>query len=216
MSDDVADWVRTARSGDPSARAEAIGRLVGLLADDDAFVRSEAADALGPLGERSAVPGLIRALADTEPVVRASAAESLGDLADPSSMDPLIEAARADADEAVRAYAVSSLGLLGASADRLADLQAREESVWVRAEYGIARYRAGSISVDEVLRPLDTDDETLVLRFVNGLHDLLDRGAGAVPETDASIIQSRLLVARSRVPGAAADLDRLAARLEPR
>lgn len=200
MSDEVARWVRIARVDDSSAHAEAVRRLIELLDDGDAFVRSEAADALGPLGDVAAVAALERALIDTEPVVRAAAAESLGDLAAPESLDSLVAAARGDTDEAVRAYAASSLGLIGASDDLLRALQAAELSAWVRAELGIARYRLGAITIDEAIEPLARAEEVLLLRLVNGLRDLVDRG-GAMPNSDVAVVAQALEAARFRVPG---------------
>ncbi|GAA3635322.1 HEAT repeat domain-containing protein [Microlunatus ginsengisoli] len=212
MIENVAELVARAAADDADARAGAVRRLIQLLDDQDAFTRSEAADALGPIGDPSAAPALQRALTDDEPVVRAAAAESLGDLGQRNSMEALTRAVRDDPDEAVRAFASSALGLLGMSDDVLSELQRKEMSDWVRAELAIARYRAGGATIDEVVQPLAAGSETQLIRVVNGLYDLVDRGAG-LSATDQSVLAEALQSARSRVPAVAAEIDRLAGRL---
>lgn len=63
--------------------------LIQALAGDGWKVRSDAADALGELGDPQAVEGLIEALGDPENVVKRSAAAALGRLRDPRAAQPL-------------------------------------------------------------------------------------------------------------------------------
>lgn len=108
---------------------EASALLVPLLRDRDAFVRREAAYALGRTRHRFGVPQLINALeTDRDAAVRGAAAVALGEIADPSAAPALaasitrrlrapgffnrIRRRRVEEDEFVRRSAAVTLGLL--------------------------------------------------------------------------------------------------------
>jgi HEAT repeat protein len=106
---DVDQLVAEARGPDAGRRDAAIAALVRALHDEQPLARAEAADALGPLGDRRVGPELAKALrADPESMVRAAAAESLGDLADPAHLPAVVDAVRTDPDPSVRAYAAAT------------------------------------------------------------------------------------------------------------
>ncbi len=64
--------------------------LIGLLQDQDADLRLQAALALGSQRAPAAVPALIGALADADPNVRFHAVEALGRLASADAIEPLV------------------------------------------------------------------------------------------------------------------------------
>jgi HEAT repeat protein len=88
------------------------GLLTMLAREDDAFIRSAAALALGFVGGvRSAEP-LIKALENDEALVAMEAAAALGRLGHTESIEPLCEALQ-NPDSNVRASASTALGSLG-------------------------------------------------------------------------------------------------------
>jgi HEAT repeat protein len=82
-----------------------------LLCDEDRFVKSHAALALGAIGEPAVNP-LIRALREGDGNLRWGAAIALGKIRDPRAIEPLIRAL-ADKYENVRAESASSLAAIG-------------------------------------------------------------------------------------------------------
>jgi hypothetical protein len=68
----------------------AVEPLINALSDTNADVRSNAATALGKLGDVRAVEPLINALSDTNADVRSNAATALGKLGDVRAVEPLI------------------------------------------------------------------------------------------------------------------------------
>jgi HEAT repeat protein len=89
----------------------AVDPLILLLCDDDRFVKSHAALALGAIGEPAVNP-LIRCLREGDGNLRWGAAIALGKIRDPRAIEPLIRAL-ADKYENVRAEAASSLASIG-------------------------------------------------------------------------------------------------------
>jgi HEAT repeat protein len=90
--------------------------LSAALRDKDASVRQNAAWALGQIGEQagSAVTGLCECLSDKDVLVRRDAASALGSMgkAGAAAVAPLIDLAKSEADEVVRAAALNSLAYL--------------------------------------------------------------------------------------------------------
>jgi HEAT repeat protein len=89
----------------------AVDPLILLLCDEDRFVKSHAALALGALGEPAVSP-LLRALSEGDGNLRWGAAIALGKIRDPRAIEPLIQAL-ADKYENVRAESASSLASIG-------------------------------------------------------------------------------------------------------
>jgi HEAT repeat protein len=113
-------------------------RLIGLLSDESAYVRSSAARALGEIRSERAVEHLIGLLKDSEEYVRSSAAKALGRIRDEQAWQPLIVLLD-DPDEEVIAVADWALREIEGKrrVERLMrELKAPEE--WVR-------YRAAEV-----------------------------------------------------------------------
>jgi HEAT repeat protein len=91
-----------AQTGDVTGLREALSY------PHEAEVRSDAAAALGKLGERAALQSLLTAVKDDEPTVRAAAAAALGLLRDPGAIEPL-ESLQRDSNAEVIAAAVAAL-----------------------------------------------------------------------------------------------------------
>lgn len=86
--------------------------LIQTLKDPIADARSNAANALGKLGDKSAVPELIQTLKDPIAGARANAAAALGNLGDKSAVPALMGALK-DKEGSVREWAAWALGKLG-------------------------------------------------------------------------------------------------------
>ncbi len=112
------------RSPDPEKRSGAVaglgkgkdkddlGLITASLADEDARVRSAAAEALCVFSDPAAVPPLLSALGDTDGQVRMYALRALQGIPDPRVLLPLIYALK-DAHAQVRTEAVAHLLKLG-------------------------------------------------------------------------------------------------------
>jgi hypothetical protein len=113
----------------------AVAALEQALQDDaDADVREAAGWALGETWSEEAVEPLRRALqADPVRGVREAAVRALAELASRDAT-PALVAALSDADVSVREAVAETLGAVGAAEalPRLADVAARDSSVWVR------------------------------------------------------------------------------------
>lgn len=108
--DDDVRWkaaIALGEIGDPRA----IEPLIRLLCDEDRFVKSRAAHALGMIGE-AAVDPLIRALREGDGNLRWGAAIALGKIRDTRAIEPLINAL-ADKYENVRAESAKSIAAFG-------------------------------------------------------------------------------------------------------
>lgn len=177
--------------------------LLNLLVDPEVIVRSEAVDALGVLGYAPAVEAVKSVLrTDPEPLVRASAAETLGDLGDARALAE-IELALHDVDDAVRAYAASSMGLLGTPPllPKLQTYVEAEHSLTVKAELLGARYRLSAAEdLKQLLGLLDTADETLATVILNLLTDLTERKVPRTLAADAPHIRKALTALAQRIP----------------
>ena len=117
--------------------------LVKNLQDPDKDVRSEAAWALGYLGDKAAVQPLIEALKDRNEDVRYASARALGNLGDKTAVPSLIAALK-DPNKDVRSEVVKSLGTLRDKAAvppliaalRDPDRDVRSEVVWTLGDLG--------------------------------------------------------------------------------
>lgn len=81
-------------AADKTARLELVNRLKTALGDTSSKVRTDAAKALGELGDKRAVPALIKALEDADASVRIVATKALGKLKSRRAIPALLNAAR--------------------------------------------------------------------------------------------------------------------------
>lgn len=126
--------------------------LTKALAAPAWIARTNAAWALGALGNRRAVPLLSRTLADTEPNVRKRGAWALGALDASEAVPALIEALK-DSDAGVReqvAWALGAIGdrravdgLVGALSDSVASV--RKQAAWALGAIGDSRAVQGLV-----------------------------------------------------------------------
>jgi HEAT repeat protein len=86
--------------------------LIDALTDSEPWVRGNAVEALGKLGDISCLPSLINALQDSDRIVRATSAEALGSFRDTRSIEGL-KSALFDDEWSVRLNAIKSLGRVG-------------------------------------------------------------------------------------------------------
>jgi HEAT repeat protein len=127
-------------------RAEALGRLMQAVKDDDAGVREAVVKTLGEIENPEAVPALLAALRDEATAVRAAAAWALGEIEDPRAVEPLMRTLW-DAEPDVRSQAAWALGeladkravegLMGALKDK--DKDVRRQVAWALGELADAR-----------------------------------------------------------------------------
>lgn len=102
------DWSDLIAIGIP-----AVEPLIVALKDQDPYLRSGAAEALGKIGDARAVCPLITALNDEDLFVRRHAAYALGLIGDMRAIDPLITAAYSGDGRDSRAVALDALKKLG-------------------------------------------------------------------------------------------------------
>jgi len=127
-------------------QAEALGRLMQAVKDDDAGVREAVVKALGEIENAEAVPALLAALRDKVTAVRAAAAWALGEIEDPRAVEPLMRTLW-DPEPDVRSQAAWALGeledpravegLMGALKDK--EPNVRRQVAWALGEIEDAR-----------------------------------------------------------------------------
>jgi HEAT repeat protein len=114
LGDRAADVRQSAVAAFRGVGAPALPALFEALGDAEAVRRSNAAAALGAIGDRSAAAALAEVLVrDREGTVRESAARALRGLREPSSVGALVQAL-ADGEPGVRRDAAGALGAIGA------------------------------------------------------------------------------------------------------
>jgi len=87
--------------------------LIPALRDENSEVRSNAAYALGEIGDPRAVDPLIAALRDQNFEVRSNSARAIGKIGEAGAVDPLIVVLREDRDKTVRIEAIKALRDIG-------------------------------------------------------------------------------------------------------
>lgn len=121
-------------------------RYIRSLNDEGWQVRLRTIQGLIAAGEKSVAP-LIELLRDGKPHERILAAQALGYLGANVPREPLLAAAKNDADAAVRLYAVDSLGMLGGMdlSAELSDLAKSEKNGDVKRHiaYALERRNTG-------------------------------------------------------------------------
>ncbi|HEY3352259.1 MAG TPA: HEAT repeat domain-containing protein [Polyangia bacterium] len=125
------------------ARDVGDGRLVQLLAHEDARVRARAALAIGRVADPAAFPPLREALRDAEPAVRGAAALALGLAADEEAEPALLRRLALDDGRPERVADLEALGRLGgerALPALVASLAEREPEVRAAAARALGNY----------------------------------------------------------------------------
>lgn len=119
--------------------------MITALGDEDKFMRGNAAEALGKIGDGSAVEPLITALGDEYAPMRWYAAEALGRIGDERAVEPLI-IALGDEHKVVRSWTATALG-------KISDGRAVEPLITTLGdEYALVRWAAAE-SLGEIGDP---------------------------------------------------------------
>jgi len=150
----------------------AIGPLISLLCDEDRFVKSRAAYALGLIGEPAVEP-LIFALRDGDGNLRWGAAIALGKIRDLRAIDPLIRAL-ADKYENVRAESAKSLAAIGKPAlgQLVRFLQNSDRSVRIEVVTALGELK-DTDAIQPLMQILETADEDERVEIADALDAIL-------------------------------------------
>ncbi len=165
----VWNWVAGESNGHSTQSANGdLAKHIAALSDDNADVRSRAADDLGTLGESAAeaTPLLIQALRDAYEPVSLNAAYTLGAIGAPA-VPHLIEAL-SDNNNAARRMAAYALAAVGepAVAALSEALQHSEEAVRLEAAYALAQIGSSAESALPALMERTKDECVEVRRYL--------------------------------------------------
>ncbi|HYL97821.1 MAG TPA: HEAT repeat domain-containing protein [Blastocatellia bacterium] len=151
---------------------DAVEPLMAILRDDQSTVRSEAAVALGKLGQPALKP-LTAALSDAAPLTRKLAAQALGDVQSKEAVPQLIQLVRSDVSGA-RGEAIEALGKIGdpqAVDAIIAAMQGASSSVKLQAIQALALLRGPRVE-GVFIRTLGDQDEQVRQAAAAGLADV--------------------------------------------
>lgn len=178
---------------------DAIPDLIEAMSDNDGYVRSSAAQALGCMRAIPAVPYLIDALHDKHWLVSSRVAQALGKIGDTRAVPALIEAVH-NADEEIlspKGYAVEALGELKDSAAIPILLEAlHDKSISVRHGAAWSLGEIGGDAVPGLVKALH--DGTLGIDD-NIAEALLKIGEPAVPELGAVLQNGEGVIKRKAI-----------------
>ncbi len=200
----------------------AIAALQDALADSDADVRAQAAQALGDAGAKSSAPHLLTLLRDPDLHVRSLAAIAIGNLGDLQALEPLLALLRENADRDPFLRHAGMMGLLGlGNVDALLG-HAGDASPAVRMAVLLVLRREADPRIAQFLRDADPLLVAEAARAINDvpidaatpeLAKLLDR-LDVLDRPDAEPLARRAIHAAFRLgtPEQASRLARLASR----
>ena len=159
-------------------------RNIEALGDDNPDVRSDAADALGMLGESAAdaVQRLGEALRDDYEPIRLNAAYALGAIGEPA-VDTLIEKLT-DENGSTRRLAAYGLAAIGEPAvAALSEMMDHEnDAARVEATYALAQIGSGAVPAVDALISHSTDSKVEVRRYIpEALGGIGPSASSAVP-----------------------------------
>jgi HEAT repeat protein len=187
-----------------AAKADELQRLLRQIESNDVTVRSDAAHALGKLGDEAAVAALARALQDADEYVRKSAVAALRRISGASAAEAL-RAALADRSEQVVLQAVNGLRDMrdrGAVEALIRVLGRRERSLQLAATEALIR-----IGPDAVGALMATFEDKVLRRKIGTqvMKILIDIGPRAIDalleaiEQDSQVIQATAMSVLGRV-----------------
>lgn len=157
-----------ARAASADGRESALSALRGLIDDDDAEIRAQAAKALGD-NRADAGEALTRLLRDPSSRVRAFAAHALGKIRFAPALVPLLEMleANADRDPFLRHAGVMGLAGLDDVRELLQRVEGRERAARLGVVLALRRLQHAGIA-----RFLDDADALVVLEAGRAIHDV--------------------------------------------
>ena len=166
----VWDWMAGESNGDSARPANGnLTKHITALRNDDAAIRSHAADEIGMFGESGAeaIPHLIQALCDVYEPVRLNAAYALGTIGAPA-VPQLIETLGVE-DQIMRRMAAYALAAVGAPAvSALSEaLQHTEDIVRVEATYALAQIGGAAEPAIPALMECAKDEAVEVRRYLS-------------------------------------------------
>ena len=165
----VWNWMAGASNGQSTHPVNGnLTKHITMLDDEDASVRSRAADELGMLGESAAeaIPHLIQGLCDNYEPVRLNAAYALGAIGAPA-VSQLIETLGTE-DDVMRRMAAYALAAVGEPAvPALSEaLQHTDDAVRIEATYALAQIGAPAVTATPALMERAKDESVEVRRYL--------------------------------------------------
>jgi len=158
--------------------ADVILKLKTLLQNDPDFsVRSQAAEALGNLRDRSATSALVKALGDENRNVRAAAIVALGYLRDKASVKPLTDYYKKEKDIGLKISVLNVLGVIGdiSAADVLIEaLNEKNPRIKTIAASSLGRLRVNK-ACDKLLECLKDPDKNVRLYSARALGEIRNK-----------------------------------------
>ena len=174
----------------------AVAPLLAALRDEDRFVRSSAAEALGEIGDVRAVEPLVAALKDKESLVRASAAKALGEIGDVRAVEPLVAAALSpDIFRGEEAEALRRIG--GAQAMESLALALKNKDARVRKRAVRQLWRIGGVSAVEPLVAALNDQDQDVRKAAR---DTLMEAVQTLAQIDPAAVEPLVAMLRGKHP----------------
>ncbi|WP_313931118.1 HEAT repeat domain-containing protein [Nostoc sp. FACHB-133] len=184
-----------------------IAPLIEKLIDNDAHIRSLAADALVNIGS-AAVPSLIEALKNQDINLRWHAASVLGDLgAEAAPAVPALSAALQDEDGQVRLYATLALGNIGTAAKAavpslMAALQDKEQFVRIYVPSALRKIGVeAKVAVPVLTAALKDKNPTVRYNSAYALGAMGTEAVSAVPNLIALLNDSQFYVRLGAIKG---------------
>jgi HEAT repeat protein/energy-coupling factor transporter ATP-binding protein EcfA2 len=153
----------------------AVEPLIAVLSHSDEYVRAQAAQALGEIGDVRAVEALIGILQDSNVAVRRDAAEALGKIGNAHAVEALI-VALSDPHEDVRKSSAKALGKIGDSR-AIGPLITLLHDKEAGGEAKDALAKIGKPAVDALITVLSDSDELVRCRVIDALGKIGDARA---------------------------------------
>jgi hypothetical protein len=136
--------------------------LISALQDEEKDIRSDAADALGEIGDINAVESLVTLLLEDEDYsVRSAAAQALGAIGDVSAVSPLSQALFDEDNANVRKAIAKALGEIGdaSAVEPLCRALVEDEDQFVRSEVaGVLIVVGNTEAVEPLIQALLNDE----------------------------------------------------------